>query len=176
MTREQLEHLIRVSASITGDDEIIVIGSQAVLGQFPHAPAELLVSNEADLFPKNFPEMADLIDGTIGELSPFHRTFGYYGQGVAESTAVLPSGWKDRLVPVRGPGTRGATGWCLEIHDLVLSKYAAGRPKDLEFIRALASHRLASADELGRRLGSMPLPDEDKKRIRTGIVRDFGDC
>jgi hypothetical protein len=109
MTREQLEHLIRAAATIAEDDDIIVIGSQAVLGEYPEAPAELLVSVEADLYPKNRPERWDLIDGTLGEMSPFHETFGYFAQGVDESTAVLPAGWRDRLVPLYGPGTRGAS-------------------------------------------------------------------
>jgi hypothetical protein len=63
MNRRQLEHLIRASADIADDDEIIVVGSQAVLGEFPDAPADLLVSNEADVYPRNKPERSDLIDG-----------------------------------------------------------------------------------------------------------------
>src|SRR5882724_1291095 len=115
MTRAQLEHLIRVAADIAEDDEIVVLGSQAILGQFPDAPPSLLVSVEADVYPRNHPERWDLIDGSIGEESYFHRTFGYYAQGVSETTAVLPAGWKDRLVPIRNENTRGATGWALEI-------------------------------------------------------------
>ena len=38
MTREQLEHLLRAAAVIANDDEIVVIGSQRILGQFPDAP------------------------------------------------------------------------------------------------------------------------------------------
>jgi hypothetical protein len=49
--RSELEHVIRAAAAISGDDELIVIGSQAVLGQFPDAPAELCVSIEVDLYP-----------------------------------------------------------------------------------------------------------------------------
>lgn len=159
MNRAQLEHVIRASAAISGDDEIVVIGSQAILGQFPIPPEELTVSIEADVYPKNKPEHADLIDGSIGELSPFHSTFGYYAQGVAPETAVLPAGWEARLVPVRSPATRGATGWCLEIHDLVLSKYIAGREKDLEFVAATARHELVDRDELLQRLATMPIDD-----------------
>src|SRR5438105_3220169 len=59
MTREQLEHVIRAAAAISGDDEIVVVGSQAILGQFPAAPAELCVSIEADVYPKNKPEHSD---------------------------------------------------------------------------------------------------------------------
>ncbi len=43
--RAQLEHVIRAAAAIVDDAEIVVVGSQAVLGQFPDAPPELLVSN-----------------------------------------------------------------------------------------------------------------------------------
>jgi hypothetical protein len=74
MKRRDLEHVIRAAADIADDDEIIVIGSQAILGQFPDAPVELCVSAEADVYPKNRPERWELVDGSIGELSPFHDT------------------------------------------------------------------------------------------------------
>lgn len=48
MKRSELEHVIRASAQIADDDELIIIGSQAILGQFPDAPEELCVSNERD--------------------------------------------------------------------------------------------------------------------------------
>lgn len=88
MTRAELEHVIRAAAAISGEEHIVVVGSQAILGQFPNAPAELLVSMEADLYPRSAPEKADLIEGSIGELSPFHDTFGYYAEGVGPSTAT----------------------------------------------------------------------------------------
>lgn len=173
MTRAQLEHIIRASAAISGDDEIVVVGSQAVLGQFPMAPAELCVSNEADVYPRNRPEMADLIDGSIGELSPFHTTFGYYAQGVSPGTATLPIGWETRLVRVHNPNTRGATGWCLEIHDLLLAKYVAGRDKDNDFIRAAIAHRLVTRDELERRLTDLPVDEPRRAHIAHKIGADY---
>lgn len=89
MNRSQLEHLIRAAASIADDSDIVVVGSQAILGQHPNAPASLLRSMEADVYPLNAPERADLIDGSIGEGSPFHETFGYYARGVGPRSAVL---------------------------------------------------------------------------------------
>lgn len=173
MTREQLEHIIRAAAAISGDDEIVVIGSQSVLAQFPHAPPELLVSVEADVFPRNQPEQADLIDGSIGELSPFHTTFGYYAQGVAPETAIAPAGWQDRLIPLRGAGTRGATGWCLEVHDLLLSKYVAGREKDIEFTAVAVRHGLVSREILSARLAGMPIDNARREWIASKIDADF---
>jgi hypothetical protein len=48
MTRTDLEHLIRAAGSIANVRELIVIGSQAILGTFASAPAELTASQEAD--------------------------------------------------------------------------------------------------------------------------------
>lgn len=166
MNRRQLEHVIRAAAQIADDDELIILGSQAILGQHPDAPPELLVSMEVDLYPKHHPERADLVDGTIGELSPFHDTFGYYAQGVGPTTATLPRQWQDRLVPVNGPHTRGATGWCLDAHDLVISKLVASRQKDLEYASAALRHGLVDLAELRARLAETPLPDE---RLRSSL-------
>lgn len=173
MTRAQLEHIIRAAATIAQDDEIIVIGSQAVLGQFPDAPDALTVSNEADVYPKNHPERSDLVDGSIGELSPFHDTFGYYAQGVGAGTAVLPAGWESRLVVIENENTRGARGLCLEIHDLVLSKYVAGREKDRRFNAAAVGHGLVQRQTLDQRLVGMAIAPEVRALVEARIAADF---
>jgi hypothetical protein len=78
MQRHELEHLIRAAGAITGANEMIAIGSHAILGAFPDAPPLLLRSCEADVVTLKDPKDADLIDGSIGEGSPFHETFGDY--------------------------------------------------------------------------------------------------
>lgn len=158
MNRSQLEHIIRAAAGNADANDIVVIGSQAILAAFPEAPSELLVSVEADVFPRDRPDDAILIDGAIGERSIFHETFGYYAHGVGETTATLPAGWRDRLVPIRNENTRGATGWCLEVHDLAVSKLIAGREKDLSFLAALFRHQLAQPDLVRKRLEQTELP------------------
>jgi hypothetical protein len=152
MTRSELEHLIRAAGAISEDSELVVLGSQSILGQFPDAPRKLLVSAEADLYPLHHPERADLIDGSIGEGSAFHETFGYYAQGVGEETAILPEDWRSRLVPILNANTSGITGLCLEVNDLAISKYVAGREKDLEFTRELARHGMTDVATLLARL------------------------
>lgn len=173
MKRSELEHLIRAAGSIADDGEIVVIGSQSILGQFPDAPAALVVSAEADLFPLNHPELADLIDGSIGEGSAFHEQFGYYAQGVGERTATLPRGWRQRLVRVVNPNTRGVIGLCLEVNDLAISKYVAGRQKDLEFTRELAEHRMTDAATLLERSEQTDMSKELGDLVRARIERDF---
>jgi hypothetical protein len=172
MTRSELEHVIRTSGSIADDSEVVVIGSQSMLGQFPNASASLLMSAEADVYPLNNPDRADLIDGSIGEGSPFHELYGYYARGVGPTTATLPAGWRDRLIRISNQNTIGVTGLCLEIHDLAISKYVAGREKDLEFTRELATHQMTETETLLKRLESTDIPSELRKLVVARINRD----
>ena len=159
MRRKQLEHVIRAASAITGAKELVVIGSQAILGQFPDAPQDLTESIEADLFTWRDPRDSDLIDGSIGEGSPFHQTFGYHAHGVGAQTATLPDGWKSRTVQVSTPETGGATAYCLEVHDLAVSKLVAGRDKDLSFVGALIRHSLIDVGVVRKRLTETQLSE-----------------
>lgn len=173
MTRSDLEHIIRAAGAIAKDAEIVIIGSQSILGQFPRAPDALLVSAEADVFPRNHPDRADLIDVQIGEGSSFHQEFGYYAQGVGDRTATLPSGWRERLVRIENPNTNGIAGLCLEVNDLAISKYIAGREKDLEFTRELARHQMSDRQVLLERLRVTELSQPHRELIAARIARDF---
>jgi hypothetical protein len=165
MTRPQLEHILRAAAANSNVTDIVVIGSQSILGTYPNAPEELTRSMEADVFPKDAPERSILIDGAIGELSLFHETFGYYAHGVDERTAVLPEGWRERLVRVAGPNTMGATGWCLEAHDPAVSKLAAGRTKDLDFVEAMVRAGLVAAETIRERLSITPGLNSEQRQL-----------
>ena len=58
MTREELEHVIRASADITGQYEFIVVGSQSILGAVPNPAAVFTMSAGADIYrpeKQNFP-------------------------------------------------------------------------------------------------------------------------
>lgn len=173
VNRAELEHIIRAAGAIADVEDVVVIGSQAILGQFPDAPAELLVSNEADIFPRANPDRSDLIDGSIGEGSPFEREFGYYAHGVDETTAILPDGWRDRLILVTGENTRFIRGWCLEVHDLAIAKYAAGRQKDRGFTRALARHGMVSYPVLQERLSATAMDSHIRDLAAGRIQADF---
>ena len=175
MRRSELEHLIRAAGRIAGERELIVIGSQSVLGQFPDAPVALLMSMEVDIYPREHPELADKVDGAIGEGSAFHTTYGYYAQGVGPETATLPKGWQRRLVRVDNANTNGYAGLCLEVHDLAISKYVAGREKDREFTRELARYGMTQHGTLLKRLAQTKLEPALLKVVNNRIRRDFPD-
>ncbi len=171
MNRAELEHIIRASSAITNQNDIVVIGSQSILGQFPDAHPDLLVSMEADVFPLHRPDLSLQVDGAIGERSIFHETFGYYAHGVDETTATLPAGWMQRLVPIRNPNTSNATGWCLEVHDLAASKLVAGREKDLEFVRILVRNNMIRLETMSERILALPLPPERLRNVQERLSR-----
>lgn len=173
MKRSELEHLIRAAGRIARSRELVVIGSQAILGQFPNAPAALCRSMECDLYPRSRPELADKVDGAIGEGSQFHEQYGYYAQGVGPDTATLPRGWQRRLVRVENANTSGYAGLCLEVHDLALSKYVAGREKDMEFTRELARQKMTEKKTLLKRLAATKLDPALARAVRGRIERDF---
>jgi hypothetical protein len=127
---------------------------------------------ECDLYPRKRPELADKVDGAIGEASKFHERFGYYAQGVAPDTATLPRGWQRRLVRFENANTGGYAGLCLEVHDLAISKYVAGREKDFEFTRELARHGLTGRKILLARLAATKLDPAIARAVEGRIDRD----
>lgn len=63
MRRADLEHVVAAAAQIVGEDEFVVVGSQAIE-----------------------------IEGAIGDGSHFHQTHGYYAHAVGPETAKAPAG------------------------------------------------------------------------------------
>lgn len=105
--------------------------------------------------------------------SPFHDTFGYYAQGVGPTTAILPSGWQARWIRVQNANTRGSAGLCLEVHDLLLSKYVPGREKDIRFCRAAVDNGMVRREVLMERLATMELDDAVRGAVAARIANDF---
>jgi hypothetical protein len=167
--REQLEHVLRAASRIVDERDFLVVGSAAVLGTFDddQLPFEATRSDEADLAPYNDPdgEKSLMVEGSLGQGSQFHVTFGYYADGVDFRTAIAPSGWQERLVPFATPGCGDGRGWCLERHDLAAAKLAAGRQKDYEFIEALLDAGLLDLAMIAARLELLP-----RDRVLPGVL------
>lgn len=181
MNREQLAHVLRAAARITEDGDIIVIGSQSILASHDERvlPLEAIRSMEVDVaFSKDEDALkADQVDGPLGEGSPFHQAYGYYGQGVEVGTATLPEGWRDRLVPFERDDAHPGRARCLDPHDLVVSKLVAGREKDREFTAALIRVELISVELLQERVELLDVPGAVIRRVMSLIevcVREAG--
>jgi len=169
MRRDQLEHAIRTACQIIERSEVIVVGSQSILGTFAEdqLPDDATMSIEIDILPiaednAETTRLADLIEGVAGEFSPFEELHGYSIDGVDLETSVLPDGWRDRLVKVQNTNTAAPsgdpqfTGWCLKPEDLCVAKLCALREKDQNFVAALLKAGLVDAGVVAGRLATVP--------------------
>ena len=169
MQRHQLQHVIREIGRRFDLPEFYIVGSAAILAAIPDPPAgSLTATRDVDVIPPGDDEqLADRISFVLGEASDFDMEYGYYAQGVSLRTpAFAPADWQARALPVR---VAVYTGWCMEPHDLVLSKLGAGRDKDLEFARDAATLGLVSRDELLARLESVTCTDDHRKQITARV-------
>jgi hypothetical protein len=86
VNREQLAHVLRAACTVANEPNVLVLGSQSILGSFgeDELPPEATASIEADIAFLNDTDRqkADRVDGAIGELSAFHDTNGVYAEGV----------------------------------------------------------------------------------------------
>ena len=191
MKRDELEHIIRASGEIAEVKKVIIFGSQSILAQFPdlsnlisepdYSQRSILIQNceilqgsiEADVMIPDSREKTELVEAVLGELSIFHDTFGYYAQGVDLSTSKLPQGWENRLIEVCNENTKGVSGMCLEIHDLIVSKLYANRGKDMSFFKAAVNLSLLSKETLFNRLKKVSISDSRKNKIENYIKKEF---
>jgi hypothetical protein len=173
MTREQLAHVLRTVAKIVDDHDVLVIGSQSILGSYPEddLPPEATGSMEVDTAFFADPDCAksDLVDVNLGEFSEFHDEFGYYPQGVSIGTGVFPTGWRDRLVTFRTLGTEPVRGLCLEPHDCILAKLVRFDEKDVNFAVALVQAGMIDLNVLADRAGTLPAHPAVIDRLRNWI-------
>lgn len=169
MRRDQLEHAIRTACQVVGRSEVIIVGSQAILGSVDEddLPEVATMSMEIDVLPiaptnEETARLADQIEGVAGEFSPFEEAHGFSIDGVDLGTPALPDGWRDRLVRVHNANTAAPggdpvfTGWCLDKEDLCVAKLCAFREKDREFVRALIEARLVDRAVIVDRLPTVP--------------------
>jgi hypothetical protein len=178
MTKRQVDHILRAASQILGASgkggarKFVIIGSQSLHGRYPDFPDAIVRSIELDLFEIEDDEAAQLLE-VIGRDSQFHETFGYYADPVGKKTAVLPRGWKGRLVNLAPGDTGGAKGLCLEPHDLAIAKYAANREKDREFLAGMVAHGMLDLERLLELLAVTPVDAGRRESMRSAIHRDF---
>jgi hypothetical protein len=139
MRREDFNHVIAAAAQGAEEREIVVISSQAILGTVEEPPSSLLISMEADVYPRNDPAKAP-----------------------ASWTDRLVS----VEIPPRVGQEDGVIALCLEVHDLVLSKCVAGRDRDWDFARDAIAADLVQVGELVSRADDLPVSASDREHIQ----------
>lgn len=173
MNREELAHILRAASQVVDDADILVIGSQSILGKYSDSslPTEVTQSVEADIafFDDPHETKMDAVEGALGEGSQFHESFGVYAQGVTVETAELPTGWRSRLIHVDWHAAENGTASFLDPHDLVIAKLVAGREKDSEFAVALLRCDLINVRTLLARLDLLDTIAAKRDSVRASI-------
>lgn len=98
----------------------------------------------------------------------------------SDTTATLPAGWQDCLIRISGPLTQNihgfeARGWCLDLHDLVISKLVAGRDKDIAFFRALVRMHEIELVTLRERLAQTSVSAAKRRIVESYFEVGFED-
>lgn len=174
MKREDLEQIIRAAGDVLRESEVIIVGSQAILGaSYEGLPKDVMLSVEVDVMATHDPDgsKALRLNGAIGEWTRFDESYGYYAEGVEDGLCRFPEAWRERLLPVESPATNGVTGLCVEPHDLCASKLLAGRDKDLKYVASLVRSGHVKVDVLIERIQSTDATANEFERIIGFIER-----
>lgn len=181
MRKPDFDHVVAAAVDVSGEREIVVIGSQAILASVEDPPEALVESMELDVYPLHDPDKAEEIDAVLGDGSPFQGTYGFYAHGVGPETVKAPAGWQERLIRVAIPPRPAQKvepiAYCLELHDLVLAKCAAGRERDWDYTREMLKRELVELDELLGRISEMPVSaaiQEHMAKMLMGIGIQLG--
>jgi len=152
MKHAELEDLLRELGRVLGKCELAMIGSQCVHAATDTPPAEVLMSRECDILVEDSDPVRERIDTELGETSPYHEEHGTFIDTVSPSFPFLPDDWERRANMLASGDMKIR---CLELHDLVLSKLAAGRLKDNELIAALIHYKLVDVEILRARIAAV---------------------
>lgn len=167
MRRSELADLVARATEATGEDQVYIIGSQAILASYDESqlPPNIWRSPEADMFPLRDDDNDTVSNKMLiySEISHFGMDRGYFIDPVSRSTAALPDGWDKRVIKFRVPPPTGSprnsrrTGLCLEKHDLCATKLARFEAKDKDYTEALVRVGLVDATEVDRRVAAIPV-------------------
>lgn len=159
--QEDLDRAIRSVAHHFNTDTVFVVGSQALLVGQPDVARELRYSNEFDMYPARAPgspsadiEASETINALFGEGSQFHKTHGFFIDGVDETTARLPPDWRDRAVERQIQGQDGnlITAIAPAPAEVVAAKLIRGDQKDIDFASLCIRFGLARNAQIKRAL------------------------
>jgi hypothetical protein len=153
----------------------MIVGSQAllvhhgdvlkVLRNSPEIDAAVLITSSSGPLGE---DASHQINALFGEGSPFHQTHGFFIDGVDQSTAILPTDWRERAI-VRsvdiGNG-RTADAVAPAIPDLVSAKLARGLPKDVTFASLCLATGLTRRKAIADSIAKAMEPDMAESALR----------
>ena len=171
MNIAEVKKLIRAACDAIEQPQVYIIGSQAIHAAILDHPVPSSVSRsrEVDMFPAvddALGTVAARLEALTGVLSDLDDELGVYVDTVDPDTGSRPHGWKDRVIPLAADGEPPAVGLCLEPNDLCVSKLAAHRDQDFEFVAEVLALGIADTRTIRRRMGGTTMPAPIRHHVR----------
>ena len=187
MTYNELVHTLRAIYNILLQEKYIqpqqiplitIVGSQSILCCYSYTneiPAELLRSNEIDLFYDPYEdgteeyEVSEILSGNLGEGTMFHDRYNYYVDGIHVENLILPTKWYERTY-LETIEFQDECGQCVAVRflapaDAVAAKIKAGRRKDIIFIQELKDSGLINDDEVLNSIYDLPISFQEAEKL-----------
>lgn len=179
MNRSKLIHILRAVASVSNESKFVLVGSASVLLNSKNIPADMLNTDEIDVYsPESSDEewFSDLIFGSIGKGSIFANTFSYYADGVSSKTATMPTDWRDRAKDIENIGLPDITVTVPDINDIAIAKMFAWRDKDKIWLMAGVRSLIVKPKLMEARLPLLPDTDTPRSEMdrRMQVVFSYG--
>ena len=154
-----LSHLIAATRALTQCDDVLVLGSAALLATDAALGAvdgPLEPTRDADLLVQPMDaSTAQVLHEALGEGSLFDLHYGYHVDVLQPAIlTTVPKGWEQRSLPVAG-----ARALCAA--DICAMKLCVARDKDLQLVAALLGRGLVEDRTLVELLASLPLAERD---------------
>lgn len=180
LTQSDLDRAVRAVAGLLQTDEVVVVGSQALIVGRDDIDRSLRSSVEFDMYSANAArwqadnpglEASEQIAGTLGEGSDFHLRHGYFVDGVDERTATLAADWRSRAVTRQVEGIVGSTILAVApcATDIVAAKLHRGDPKDQEFASRCMRLGLTHYAEVLQTIRRIAVPDGHRERAEQAL-------
>lgn len=157
-------HLLQVVEALTQAEAVTVLGSAALLAEFPwlgEPGGAVAMTRDADLLVSPCDEqLAGLVHEAVGEGSLFDQRHGYHADllrpGIADT---LPGSWSSRTRLL-------ASNWrALSAQDVAAVKLRVGREKDLEVVAALLTSGAVTRDAVLASLAEISMGEKEMHAV-----------
>lgn len=155
----QIEALLVEASKITNHRNFVIVGSLSAVGALVSPPDEMVMSLDADLYPKLDPGRG-LVDlaRLLGAGSEFFRKHGVYADPLTPGVLTVPGDWESRLIQISFPG--GVQGWFMDPNDATIGKLIRFQENDERWVRAGIEAGVVQPDVVERRLKSLVNADD----------------
>lgn len=164
MTLDDAKRIAEAVFAQTGHRELVVIGSNSILGIAPYhlPPPAMSMSSDLDAYLRHDPNRTGDLAEDLGEGSPFHVQTGTYLDVVSPGLVTAPEGWQQRMLSVP---YKGLTLWFLDPVDAAVSKLARGEARDIRWVRAGLASGILSEPILRERVSRTTFLDADEAEL-----------